>query len=143
MTDSISFLVAGEPQPKGSTRAFYIKKINRVVTTNANKETRGWESRVAFAAQAHSKGFYEEGRLGYDVSLIFVRTRPKSLPKRKSLCITRPDLDKLVRAVLDAISEVLIPDDSQVLHIDTSKRYAMKNEQPGVKVRIEKVRERV
>lgn len=143
MTETIDFFVAGEPKPKGSTRAFYIKKINRVVTTNANKETKAWESRVAFAAQAHSKGFYEEGWLGYDVSLIFVRARPKSLPKRKSLCITRPDLDKLVRAILDAITGTLIPDDSQVLHIDTGKRYALKDEQPGVEIRIEKVREEV
>lgn len=35
MADSISFFVAGTPQPKGSTRAFVVK--GRAVTTSSNR----------------------------------------------------------------------------------------------------------
>ena len=37
--DKIIFFVAGEPVPQGSTKGFYIEKINRVVITHGNANT--------------------------------------------------------------------------------------------------------
>ena len=48
----------------------------------------------------------------------------------------KPDLDKLVRAILDAGSGVAWRDDSQVISITATKRVAELHEQPGAKLSI-------
>ena len=123
-TEFVNFYVSGTPIPKGSTKAFYIKKLNRVITTNANKETTGWESRVAYSAQKiqEEKDFYTTDKhVGYEIAITFSFNRPTSLPKKYNLKTTRPDLDKLARAILDAVTRVLIPDDAQVIGISCRK----------------------
>ena len=139
--DHISFFVAGDPQPKGSTRSFYVKKLERVVTTTTNRNTKQWQLRVATEAQraneARRISFYSnDGDCAYEVEAEFVFSRPKSLPKRVRQNTRRPDLDKLVRAVLDGLANVILPDDSQVVRIVTKKRYGGPGETPGAKITI-------
>ena len=64
---------------------------------------------------------------------------PKSLPKKQIFHIKRPDLDKLTRAALDAMTRVIWRDDSQVVRIEALKRYtgAQHGEQPRVEFYIE------
>lgn len=73
------------------------------------------------------------------VSLEFFFPRPKSHFTKKGLrpnasqYVTRtPDLDKLARAVLDALGEVAYVDDRKVSVLVCSKRYA--HGKPGVEV---------
>ncbi|MGD1060119.1 MAG: RusA family crossover junction endodeoxyribonuclease [Methanomassiliicoccales archaeon] len=143
-TESISFFVSGPPQQKGSTRSFYIKKLNRVVTTSSNKDLKHWELRIANEAQraneARRLSFYScDDRCGYEVLVEFIFARPKSLPKRVKLNTRRPDLDKLVRAVLDGLTENLIPDDSQVVTIQARKRYAKEGDTPGARITVKRL----
>lgn len=64
--------------------------------------------------------------------------RPKSHLTKKGVLtksaprthVSKPDLDKLVRTVLDALTGVVIHDDSQVCGIVAQKDYA----DPGVQV---------
>lgn len=55
------------------------------------------------------------------LSMVFIHKRPKTGPnsKRDSVTykVTSPDLDKLIRAVLDALSGVVYVDDCQVADI--------------------------
>jgi len=139
--DKIEFFVAGTPVPQGSTKAFYIKKSQRVVTTHSNKNTDAWRQRIATEAQQVSRdaSFYEDDpRTGYEVCLDFIFERPRSLPKKWAFNAKRPDLDKLVRAVLDGLTGILFPDDSQVIRIVASKRYAETDEMPGMNAVITK-----
>jgi len=54
--------------------------------------------------------------------------------------ITMPDLDKLVRAVCDAITDAgQWKDDSQVVTITAAKRYCPLNKPPGVQITIMEV----
>lgn len=131
------FFVAGEPKPKGSTKAFYIKKLERTVTTETNKGTKYWSSRVATEAQAQSAkdGTFFDRNCPLEVHLNFVLPRPKSA-KKNAQAIKRPDLDKLIRAVLDGMTGVLYDDDSQVVRIVTEKRLADGSERHGVEVTI-------
>lgn len=70
------------------------------------------------------------------VSLEFSVPKPKSAPKKRDvLPHKRPDLDKLVRAALDAMSGVAFRDDAQIVDITATKRYGT----PGVYVRIEQL----
>jgi len=139
LSEQIEFFVAGTPVPQGSTKAFYIKKTQKVVTTHSNKSTDAWRQRVASEAQRalNGRGFYEEDqRTGYEVLLTFIFERPKSQPKKWTLNTKRPDLDKLVRAVLDGLTGIAFPDDSQVVRIVAEKRYTEVDEGPGLVVKV-------
>jgi Holliday junction resolvase RusA-like endonuclease len=142
--ESISFFVRGTPQQKGSTRSFYVKKLDRVVTTSSNKDLKHWELRIANEAQRANEerrlSFYScDGRCGYEVFVEFIFDRPKSLPKKIRHDTKRPDLDKLVRAVLDGLTRNLLPDDSQVVTIQARKRYGQEDESPGARITVRRL----
>jgi len=52
---------------------------------------------------------------------------------------TRPDLDKLCRSTLDALTGVLFKDDSQVAFIVASKEYALPNELEGASIEVREI----
>jgi len=143
--DEICFFVAGDPQPKGSTRSFYVKKIERVVTTTTNKNTKQWQLRIATEAQHANESrqlsfFRPDKDFGYEVEALFLFSRPKSLSKKIKANTKRPDLDKLVRALLDGLADILLPDDSQVTSIKAAKRYIEPGETPGAEIRLRRTR---
>jgi len=76
------------------------------------------------------------------VDLVFTVAKPKSAPKRRRTWpITRPDLDHLARAVLDAITQSgAIRDDSQAVDLRARKVYPGEGidalASPGVVVRV-------
>lgn len=124
----ISFFVAGIPQQQGSTRSFVVK--GRAVTTSTNKRLKPWRAQVAEAMQAHVTEL-QEGP--WSVSLEFVMPRTKSMRKRSEPHVKQPDLDKLVRSVLDSGTGIIWRDDSLVSRIFAKKRYAELGEQSGLK----------
>ena len=143
MITPIQFYVAGVPKPSGSKRGFFIKSINRVVITDANKNSKDWKQDVKEEAIKHAPGV-KLLECPLRVSLEFFMTRPKShyrsgknahllkddapaFPKSK------PDVLKLARGVEDAITGIIWLDDSQIVTELLTKRYADK---PGVQVNI-------
>lgn len=144
---AITFFVAGEPAPKGSTKSFPFKGKDgrlRVSTTNANPRTKDWQMRIATEAQRaiveDGWTFDDDKEIGYDITGAFYFTKPKSAPKKRVLNTREPDLDKIARACLDALTGVLFPDDSQVIHLDMRKTYAPEGHGPGLSIRVTKVR---
>jgi crossover junction endodeoxyribonuclease RusA len=115
--------VYGEPIPKGSTRAFVVG--DRAVTTNANAKTKNWQNLISLAAQELTPDMIE-GAVSMSVS--FYLTRPKSV--KRQYHTVRPDLDKLLRCVLDSLTGIVFKDDSQVVVIAVEKSYA--EGKPGV-----------
>jgi Holliday junction resolvase RusA-like endonuclease len=143
--DVIHFFVSGDPKPQGSTKSFYVKKIDKVVTTHGNKNTKRWQLRIAMEAQRanekRTQSFYSgDNCCGYEVTTVFVLPRPKSLPRKRRLNTKRPDLDKLIRTVLDGLAKIILPDDAQVVSIVASKRYTTEDENPGVWVKVVRVK---
>lgn len=63
----------------------------------------------------------------------FALPRPRSRPKRDHWPDRRPDLDKLGRALLDALTGIVFLDDAQVVALDPTKEYAG---MPGVNVSV-------
>jgi len=51
------------------------------------------------------------------------RNADKLRPSAPAVPITNPDLDKLVRAVLDALTGIVYRDDAQVVELEVVKRY--------------------
>lgn len=126
--------VRGRPEAKGSWR---VSRTGHLFSDNPR--LRGWADRVASEVAAELNG---TGLLLGSVAIIaeFRLTRPKShftgtgaLRKGAAPAPRRPDLDKLVRGLLDALTGVVFADDSQVTDLDACKVYA---EAPGVMLRV-------
>lgn len=130
----ISFTVYGLPQAKGSTKSWVHPSTKRVVTTSTSKGLRSWHQEIVREAmRVKPEGPVPEGPV--TVALDFMMPKPKSFGKTASLRHgKRPDLDKLARAVLDALTGVLFADDGQVWALSCFKLYAQ--EAPGVKVEV-------
>jgi len=109
-------------------RAFVIR--GRPVITANSKTLAQWRQAVQYQAQAVASGIMTGP---VSVELTFLLPKPKSAPRRKRIYATkRPDLDKLCRSVFDAITHVLIADDSQVVELRALKDYGP----PGVTVTV-------
>ncbi len=135
----VRFTVHGDPLPKGSTRALIPKGWTRPVITSATKGLKKWEATIAAIAGEHMEGEWMTGAV--NVRMYFTLTRPKSLPKKQFHHIKRPDLDKLTRAAIDAMTRVIWRDDSQVVLIQAGKRYTgpKTGESPRVEFDIEEL----
>jgi len=135
LTDSlISFQVHGLPIAQGSSRAFVVNG-KPIITTTA-KGLSIWRRLIADVAQRFAPPEPWDGPVG--IELHFGIPKPKSAPKKRRVWPDkRPDLDKLTRAVLDALTYVVFADDSQVVELSASKDYGA----PGVAVEVRRIPE--
>lgn len=130
---AISFTVRGLPVPQGSSRVFVGKSGRAFVATEGNR-TRSplgaWRSAIATEARAVMGDLpCLEGPIALEVD--FVMPRPRGhyrvngqlKPAAPAWHSGRPDVDKLLRSLLDAITEVVIRDDSQVAVVQATKLY--------------------
>ena len=129
--EKITFTVPGRPRPQGSMRFVKSKRTGQVVPTT-NKKMMAWRSDVGWRAQQVMGGRRFYG--GASMTLVFTFERPKShyrtgkfshlqrddAPNRM---IQTPDLDKLIRCVLDALTVVAFADDCEVDTIGATKRW--------------------
>ena len=129
----IDLLVEGTPIPQGSFRHV---GNGRIISANPKLNT--WRDTIAtqIAQQTHHRLIDAPIRL----QLVFTLPRPKSVSiGRRAVPTTKPDLDKLVRAVMDAISLErycqILKDDSLVTDLHAAKRYA-DHTNPGVTIMI-------
>jgi crossover junction endodeoxyribonuclease RusA len=132
----ISFFVPGTPKPQGSKRAFLHKTTKKpIMVESGGKPLTDWRGDVKRAAmEAMGDRPLFEGPVG--ISLGFELNRPKSHPKtRPTWPIARPDIDKLGRSVLDALTAVCFKDDSQVVYLEMAKGWADVGRGSGVWVR--------
>jgi len=127
--DSFTFFVPGEPITEGSMRTF--KSGQRtVVTHDRGPELDAWRIKVRRAAEAAARKAGWEPRHDGPVAVTaaFLLPRPKSVPKSRQWPHVKPDLDKLQRAVGDALAPYKRPgvlrDDSRIVEWRASKHYA-------------------
>jgi crossover junction endodeoxyribonuclease RusA len=115
--------VQGVPATKGSTRSFINPKTGRIVTKASCKHLPSWNARIRDEVlKVHQWGLLTTGSVVLELDFSFVR--PKSVPVRKRPRHTaKPDLDKLIRAALDALTGIIYQDDSQVVSISATKCY--------------------
>jgi Holliday junction resolvase RusA-like endonuclease len=138
--DAIRFVVFGRAQGKGSKRALPIKRKaggGAIVLVDSNKNAAPWARLVSDAAV---QAVQRDGEIpplirgGVLVEMSFYFARPKghygsgrnakrlrdSAPEYMT---TMPDLDKLARCALDALTGVLIADDAQICELRLRKLY--------------------
>jgi crossover junction endodeoxyribonuclease RusA len=126
--------VPGRPAAQGSKR-----HVGGGRLVEQSKAVAPWRTTVSwYAAQVYGHHAPLDGPL--QVELDFVMPRPAATPKRATPpAIRRPDLDKLQRAILDALSAVVWLDDSQVVDIHARKRLAELDETSGVTIRVRRL----
>ena len=133
---AVTLTVPGRTAPQGS-KSFKGFRNGRGVMVESSKEVGPWRERVALAAH-NAMGGRNLLDGAVNAYLEFTMPRPKSAPKRSTPpAAKRPDIDKLARACLDAISGVIICDDSQIVELRATKRIAELGETPGVAITVE------
>lgn len=132
MTGIVSFFVEGRPAPQGS-KSFKGIRGGRGILVESSKAVGPWRSDIESIARLHCNSI-ETGPVG--IQLSFVMPRPKSTPKYSTPPATKRtgDVDKLARAVLDALTSVAYVDDSQVVNLQATKRIANIDEPCGVHI---------
>lgn len=142
----IELNVHGVPAPQGSKSAF-VRGGRAVVTEGGSKAGRQshatWRQAVATAARDWVEANGAPAPLNGPLSLTvkFWMPKPASLPKWRYLPTTKPDLDKLIRSVLDSLSGLIITDDARVVIIEACEEYAI-GRAPGCWVGVYEVAER-
>jgi Holliday junction resolvase RusA-like endonuclease len=114
------FTIPGAPRGKGRPRFTRAGGFPRAFT---DEKTASYENLVALAARQGRSGVPAfNGPL--TVTITFYLQRPKRAPRRVVHPATRPDLDNLVKAVLDGCNQAGIwMDDAQVVELRAGKRY--------------------
>jgi Holliday junction resolvase RusA-like endonuclease len=138
----VEFLVHGEPAPQGS-KTVGRSTSGRPFVREDNPNTAPWRNAVAAAAhkamlvERDDDGpTYYRDPIGGPVRLevVFVFSRPRShfgtgrnagllKPSAPMFAAKLPDVDKLVRAIGDALTGVVLVDDSRVVELRAEKRY--------------------
>lgn len=141
-TEPVTLEVYGVPQPQGNKTGFYNKSLGRVVIVegrrpDARRAFASWRQGVDETAQryqeAHAIALCDQP---VRLTLAFYLPRPQSAPRRRIWPDTRPDLDKLTRAVMDAITGTLITNDARVCELRVTKHFAGERP-PGCTITLE------
>lgn len=148
LVPELRLVVVGVAAPQGSMRSYVVyRKSDRqpvAVTTSDNPRVKGWRQTIADVAarelaRPEFAGLFFEG--GVDLDVLFVLPRPLALCTRSKAGrafphLTKPDVDKLTRAAVDALKGVLWRDDSQIVDLRARKRYADAGEHPRAEILI-------
>jgi Holliday junction resolvase RusA-like endonuclease len=134
------FWVPGEPIQQGSKIAMMPRGHRTPIVVDAvSKPLRSWRKKVSTAATVAMAGSSIITKPeAAKVWARFVMPRPATLPKRSPtrLCNVMPDLDKLARAVGDALTKVCYEDDGLVNAWSIEKRTAEQDEETGVLITV-------
>jgi len=134
----LTFHVSGRPAAQGSKR-----HVGNGRFIEASKYLPAWRQAVKERAQAlviASDWEPTEGPVQLHVD--FYLERPKSVPiHKRAFMVKAPDLDKLVRAVCDSLTDAEVwNDDSQVVRLIATKHYA-DDVEPGCFIQVTRLSE--
>lgn len=146
------FYVPGVALPQGSKTAFISKSTGRPIVKDNNIRLPRWRNTVTEAALRRVNesewAFPITGPIAITVTFIFQRPKSHFGTGRNSTTVkpnspawpdVTPDLDKLIRAIFDGITDAQVwRDDAQVVWVQAAKRYADKSplRGPGVHITI-------
>lgn len=151
----IEFFVPGFARPQGSKRSMpvyagSVKKGTRHKTGESvmveSSKVKPWRAAVQFAANEARGGTpLMDGPVSVAADFIFPRPRKHFRAKDGAIKPGVPwhvanrtagDVDKLLRAIFDAMTTIVFHDDSQVVEVRARKVYAIGHEQPGVRISV-------
>lgn len=135
---TLTFRVNGIAQAKGNLRPV---RRGSGILTDTNKNVKTWQVLIAAAASQEINRLAPTDRAllagPVTMSIAFHLPRPVSLKASVLAHIRKPDIDKITRAVFDALEGVVYFSDSQIVNLVTTKRYASTGAIPFVAIRVE------
>ncbi len=138
----MKFSIEGEPVGKARPRVYHTNGVTRAVTPEKTKEYER-QAKIAYWGEYGHRMLYLTEPLS--VEIIAEYNIPQSASKKKraamlagEICPTKkPDIDNVVKSILDALNGVAYSDDKQVVRLTAVKRYA---EAPKTTVLIKEVK---
>ncbi len=123
----INFAVYGEPVPKGRPRFSTRGKFPVAYTP---EKTKNYESEVAIMAKA-AMGTSDPLKVALEVFIYVTFSVPASYSKKRiEACLSdsekhtkRPDLDNVIKCVIDGMDKIVFSNDSQITSIHSTKVY--------------------
>ena len=119
--DKIQTVIYVEPTAKARPRSTI---IHGQVRTYTPKKTRNAEAMIEamIRTQVMELGSFEEG-IPLRLEATFYRERPKHLPKRVTMPISRPDYDNYAKLLTDSLEKFVYKNDSQICTAVIRKRF--------------------
>lgn len=136
MGEHLTFHVEGTPAPQGSKRVFRGRVVEQ------SKRVKPWRDLVHAAAVRAGDDACLLGPLTppYRVEMTFRIQKPRTSRAKHPVAPTIGDLDKLTRAVGDALTSAgLIEDDRHIITLTAEKEWAEDGEKAGVTVRVTEI----
>lgn len=131
VVEVVRFFVAGTPIPQGSKKAYVVGRRAVIVDDN-DAVLKPWRAEIKAAAIEAWGGRPPMRDEPLVVTADFGIPRPKTV--RRPRPHVKPDVDKYLRAVMDALTDAGVwGDDGQVVKAVPEKQYAA---EPGVLVRV-------
>ena len=107
-------------EPVGKGRPRFARRGNRVFTYTPQKTAHA-ESRIQEAVM--KLGIYYPKETPLILTATFYREKPKSLPKRVTMPVARPDWDNYGKLISDALEKFVYANDSQITTAVIKKRF--------------------
>lgn len=143
----IRFEVFGVPQPQGSKSAFVVRDKNSgkpkaVMREGSSKESnarfKAWRKDIADVVRAWLAE-HPGPPIAAPVAVgVVFRFPPVASDPHRSYHTVQPDLDKLMRAVGDALKDAKLLKDDAVIAVwrNPTKRYTLPHERPGATITV-------
>lgn len=140
----INFTIYGEAHGKGRPR---FRKMGNFVKTYTDKDTINYETLVKLSyvdQTGQHPNYFNNEALSMDITIY--QAIPASTSKKKQQQMLdgeihptkKPDVDNVIKSILDGLNGVAFGDDKQIIEISAIKKYAR---EPRVEVRIKEFRE--
>lgn len=126
----VTFRVDGTPRPKGSF------KFIRGRSVPSSKYVLKWQETVSWAARAEWPHSAVGAPNGFGLGMVFYVKISKPRAEWWPFATNRGDIDKLARAICDALTGIVYEDDRQVVALDCRMRFVKSEADCGAQLRI-------
>ena len=103
--------------PMGAVR---MTQAGKFVKDNA-KRYLSYKNVLGYEAKKH---FKEPLNGPIEMIVVFYMQEPKKMPKGRTLPTVKPDIDNMVKGVMDSLNKIAWNDDNQVVKVSMTKLYA-------------------
>lgn len=121
MNKAIKTTIYVEPVPKGRPR-MTVRHGRAIVYQPAKTRNAQMMIEAMIRTQVMEFGAFDEG-VALRLKATFYRERPKSLPKRVTMPVSRPDYDNYAKLLTDALEKFVYKNDSQICTALIKKRF--------------------
>lgn len=137
-TDIVVVHVPGTPVPQGSLS----RGSHGGLYHSNSAKLKAWRSTIARHVGEALPDGWETLTGAVRMRMLFAVEMSASTRRKYAECApykpTMPDLDKLVRAVGDALTKIVYVDDGQIVELAASKVFADESTPPGLTLRVQR-----